>query len=247
MDSKEIKALTDRLVSHLAAMGDTRVWRPVLSPDGTVLAKGSGPSPEALADYASGVDFSGKTVVDLGCNLGLYSFMAARGGAVHVLGLDSDQDAVEGGRMLAALHGLDNVSFETRDFLRETSPEQADMVLVIDFIGRGVIAKGRLDAVLASAARHARREIVVTLRPEYPLEELPVLGAGLLERYGDHIEGGTFKLARYAQDRLGPQWECRTLHQGRVDAYALKAALLFTCPRDGSRSFPVDDWANFYG
>jgi ribosomal protein L11 methyltransferase len=228
MDLSEKKALTEKLSVHLAAMGDARVWRPVFSPDGTMLAKGSGPTPEALADYVSGVDFAGKTVVDLGCNLGLYSFMAARRGAVQVLGLDSDPGAVEGARMLAALHGLDNASFAVRDFLRESSPEQADMVLVIDFIGRGVIAKGRLDAVLDSATRYARKEIVVTLRPEYPLRELPTMSADILERYGSHIQGDTFKLASYAQERLGPKWSSRTLHQGKVEGYALKAAFLFT-------------------
>jgi len=228
MDLHEMKTLTTRVVTHLAAMGDARVWRPVLGPDGTLLARGSGPSPEALADYASGVDFEGKTVVDLGCNLGLYSFMAARRGAVHVLGLDSDQDAVEGANMLARLHGLDNVSFEVRDFLRTTSPEQADMVLVIDFIGRGVIAKGRLDAVLDSARRYARKEIVVTLRPEYPLQELPTLSADLLKHYESHILDGTFMLASYVQERLGLKWERRTLHQGRVKGFTLKAAILFT-------------------
>jgi ribosomal protein L11 methyltransferase len=213
-------------------MGEARVWRPVFGPDGTLLAKGAGPSPEALADYASGVDFAGKTVVDLGCNLGLYSFLAARRGAARVLGLDSDPDAVEGARMLAALHGLDNVSFEVMDFLRESPSEQADMVLVIDFIGRGVIAKGRLDAVLDSARRYARKEVVATLRPEYPLRELPALSADLLKRYGRHLQGGAFRLAGYAQERMGSGWNCRTLHQGRVEGYALKAAFLFTRSED---------------
>lgn len=228
MDFVDKNALTERIVSHLAAMGDARVWRPVFGPDGTLLAKGSGPSPEALADYASGVDFSNKTVVDLGCNLGLYSFMAARRGAVRVLGLDSDPGAVEGARMLAALHGLDNASFEVADFLREFPSEQADMVLVIDFIGRGVIAKGRLDAVLDSAKRYARKEVVVTLRPEYPLRELPALSRNLLKHYEGHIQDGTFLMANYAKECFGSEWDCRTLHQGRVEGFTLKAAFLFT-------------------
>ena len=228
MNSAQHGELVSRISSHLSRMGTGRVWRPVIGPGGDILAAGSGPAPQILAAYASGVDFAGKTVVDLGSNLGFYSFMARQGGAVRVLGLDSDPDAVEGGRMLAALHGLENVSFEVRDFLREPPAEQADMALVIDFIGRGVIAKGRLDAVLDSAKRHARREIFMTLRPKYPLEELPALGEGLLTHYGSHILDGVFHLARYARDHLGGQWNCRTLHQGRVEGYVLKAALLFT-------------------
>lgn len=219
---------TERLVAHLARMGPGRVWRPVVARDGTVLAEGSGPLPDNLEEYIAGVDFAGKSVVDLGSNLGFYSFLAARRGARRVLGLDIDPDAVLGARMLAALHGMDEVDFEVCDFLKAPPSIRADMVLAIDFIGRAVVAKGRLDQVLATAARLARREIVITMRAVYPLEDLPALEPGLRERYAKHISEGKFHVARYAAHALGPAWMGRTIHEGRVDGYVLKSLVVFS-------------------
>lgn len=227
--------LTAKLSAHLAGMGAKRIWRPVIGPDGAVLAAGSGPAPQMLAEYMTGVDFHGKSVVDLGSNLGFYSFMAARSGAKSVLGLDSDPDAVRGGRMLAALYGFPGVDFKVCDFLKDPPARKADMALVIDFIGRGVVAKGRLDDVVASAAAHADREIVLTLRPIYPLHELPPLGPVLLNRYAAHIQDDRFRLADYVSERLGPAWKGRIIHLGRVGGYVLKAALLFSSAK-GSRN-----------
>lgn len=228
MDPEQQKDLTVRLVELLTRMGPQRVWRPVAAPDGKLLAAGSGPSPQTLSGYLGGVDFSGKSIIDLGSNLGLYSFMAARSSARHVLGLDIDTDAVQGAQMLAALYEMDNVDFEVCDFLMDPPARVADMVLVVDFIGRAVVAKGRLDAVLAAAVRLASREIVLTLRPVYPLEELPPLGPVQRERYAGHISGAILDVAGYVSDWLGPAWKGKTIHEGRVDGFALKAALLYS-------------------
>ena len=63
------------------------------------------------------VDFAGKTVVDLGCNLGFYSFMAAAARSGPGLSAwTATLGAVEGGRMLAELHGFDNVSLKSGIF-----------------------------------------------------------------------------------------------------------------------------------
>lgn len=228
MDPEQQKDLTERLVDLLNRMGPLRVWRPVVAPDGQVLAAGSGPSPQTLSGYLGGVDFSGKSVIDLGSNLGLYSFMAVRSCARHVLGLDIDEDAVQGARMLATLYGMDCVDFEVCDFLMDPPAREADMVLVVDFIGRAVVAKGRLDAVLAAAVRLSRREIVMTMHPVYRLEELPPLGPAQRERYAGNINGETLDVAGYVSDWLGPAWTGRTIHEGRVDGFALKAAMLYS-------------------
>ena len=66
------------LRAALAALGPGRVWRPVPGPDGTLLAPGRGPGPECLDAYVAGLDVAGKTVADLGCNLGYFAFLAAR-------------------------------------------------------------------------------------------------------------------------------------------------------------------------
>lgn len=193
-----------------------------------MFADGSGPPPEALAEYVDGIDFRGKSVLDMGANLGFFAFLAARRGAACVLGMDSDPDAVEGARLLASLHGLDNVHFAWRDFLEAPPILRADMVMVIDFIGRGVVSKGRLDDVITLAARLAVRELVVTMRPKYRLEELQPLSPGLQEHYGAYLREGTFSLGEYVRDFLGDDFHGRVLHEGLVEKHQLKKAYLFT-------------------
>lgn len=219
--------LTEKITTHLCHMGAGRVWRPVPGPDGQLLNCGSGPDLTAMSAYVSGLEFSGKTVVDLGANLGLFTFMACRAGALWALGLDSDPEAVDGARMLAELHEIKNARFEVRDFLADVSIPQADMVLIIDFIGRGVIVKGRLDTVIDAAVRLSRNEIFFTLRPEYPLSELRAPDHFLKRTYGRFIRDGRFSLAEYVAARLGTSWSGTSLSRLCVDGKALKEGLLF--------------------
>ncbi len=142
---------------------------------GPLLARGTG-SAGGLAEYGQGISYRGKTVCDLGCNLGYFSFLAARDGAALVEGLDVDPRVIEGAGLLADMQGLSNVRFRTADFTAETPERPFDMVLVIDFIGRGTVVKGRLGGVLDAAARFSAREMVFTLRPIYACADLAPCG-----------------------------------------------------------------------
>ncbi len=57
---------------------------------------------------------TGKTVLDIGCRYGFFSFEAARRGAKSVVGLDFDTDALSKARKIAALSKL-NVAFREGD------------------------------------------------------------------------------------------------------------------------------------
>lgn len=57
-------------------------------------------------------DLSGKSVLDIGCNAGFYSFEMKRRGAAEVLGVDSDDRYLEQARFARAALGLDGISFE---------------------------------------------------------------------------------------------------------------------------------------
>ena len=220
--------INSRLTALLAAMDPSQVWRPVPGPDGTLLARGSGPDVETLKNFVAGLDFAGKTVIDLGCNLGFFTFLACRQGAVSALGLDSDPDVVAAASLLAQVHGLTQACFAVRDFLAEPGQDRADLVLAIDFIGRGVVAKGRLRDVLAAASRLAKHEIFLTLRPVYALADLPAPGEKLREIYGDFIRRDHLHLAECAGAWLGPAWAGRAMGRGRFGNNLLKAAMLFT-------------------
>ena len=240
MEQADRIQLTEKITAHLCRMGAGRVWRPVAGPYGHVLNCGSGPDLTAMSAYVAGVDFAGKTVLDLGANLGLFTFMACRGGATWALGLDSDPDAVAGARMLAELHGLPNARFEVRDFLADESIPRADLVLVIDFIGRGVIVKSRLDTVLDAAVRLSRKEIFFTLRPEYPLSELRAPDHFLKRTYGRFIRDGRFYLAEHVAARLGAGWSATVLSRLCVEGKTLKTGVLFT-RAEASDSGPVQE------
>lgn len=218
-----------RLLQILHSLPEGTVWRPVRDAAGNLLAEGTGIGEDGLSDYLPGVSFAGKTVCDLGCNLGYFSFMAARGGATRVLGLDVDPLVVEGAGLLAEMQGYENVRFRVSDFLSEPPGEACDMVLVIDFIGRGTIVKGRLDAVLDAAAALAREKIVFTLRPVYPLEDLTGgTPESLAARYGaEFVYGGHFHLLDYAENRLA-DFTPTLLTPPGDPARRFKHAVLFT-------------------
>lgn len=218
--------------ASLAALGPGRVWRPVPGPDGTLLAPGCGPGPEALDAYVAGLDVVGKSVADLGCNLGYFAFLAARNGARRVLGCDIDPEVAATANLLAQLHGHTNVAFAARDFLAAPAPERFDLALFVDFVGRGVVAKGKLAAVAAAAEAWARREAFFTLHLAYALDELAVSPEVLAARHPGCVRDGRFFVAEALAALLGPDWDMRRLTNGRLNmgdaSLRTKTALLFT-------------------
>jgi tRNA (mo5U34)-methyltransferase len=56
-------------------------------------------------------DLSGKSVLDIGCNAGFYSFEMKRRGAAEVIGIDSDERYLDQARFAAAELGYDDVEF----------------------------------------------------------------------------------------------------------------------------------------
>jgi tRNA (mo5U34)-methyltransferase len=57
--------------------------------------------------HALANDLRGKTVLDIGCNAGFYSFEMKRRGAHRVLGIDSEEGYLDQARFTAAVNGLD--------------------------------------------------------------------------------------------------------------------------------------------
>jgi len=68
----------------------------------------------ALDQHGFPGDFTGKTVLDIGCNAGLYSFVAKLRGAKSVLGLDHGAHYVAQALLLREILGVD-VDFRTSD------------------------------------------------------------------------------------------------------------------------------------
>jgi len=218
----------DRLKQLLSGMSPERVWRPVAGPDGEILSPGHGVDEDGPDALPESVDFTGQTVIDLGCNFGEAVFFALSRGAVRADGVDSDELAVEGARILAEWRGVENASFHAADFLTEPLALTADAVLLIDFIGKGVVVKKRLDAVLSVAATAAKKRIVATIRPIYAVAELPGTDeADLRAAYGQAFtRDGRFHLFEYMRRFYERDWSAEVLSgeaaMGKKYKYAVR-------------------------
>ncbi len=76
------------------------------------------------------IDFAGKSVLDVGCNSGQYSFAAKDRGAREVVGIDLDAKRIAQARTLAENEGYD-VSFEERNIFDAPFDRRFDIVLCI--------------------------------------------------------------------------------------------------------------------
>lgn len=233
MTSQNRQPTADDIRRLLAELDPASIWRPVLGPDGErIAAAGDGREIPELDEYIGNLDLAGKTVADLGCNLGYFAFLAKRRGAVRTLGLDIDPDVIRVASAIARLHNAPDVDFLACDFLRDVPEAPCDLAMLIDFIGRRIIAKGRVRAVVAAARNWASREIFFTLRPVYALDDLPVSRDILESLYPGFIRDDAFYLAEFVAHELGAQWTLTCLPNC---SFALsptqrrfKAALLFT-------------------
>ena len=204
MDCDFPPPLLDDLRRRLDALGPERIWRPVPAPDGSLLAPGDGSDTTDLEHYIGNLDVAGKSVADLGCNLGYFTFLTKRLGAIQVLGLDIDPEIIHAANQLARLHQTPNISFQAGDFLRQPPPTPCDMALLIDFIGRQIIAKGRIQTVANAARAWGKTELFFTLRPVYRLDDLPTTAQTLHQHYPGFLRDNTFFLAETVAHALGP-------------------------------------------
>ncbi len=202
---RQIRARLDRL-------GKERIWRPVRTPGGELLADGVGWDEDGLPADLCGLDFTGRSVVDIGCNLGHFSRIAAGCGAASVLGVDMDEEVVECAGLLARLHGLDNLEFTAADVIARPLGRTFDISLMIDIIGRGIVRKGKAGLFLDAAASLASETMIHTMRPVYPLAELDCSASDLLAHYPPaFVRDESFYLLEYAMDRFAPSWTGQVL------------------------------------
>jgi SAM-dependent methyltransferase len=89
-------------------------------------------------EFLDQIDFSGKTVLDLGSNLGELSREARKRGASLVDGFEYDPYFIEIGELVNAFNGTTRVSFYQRDIGDpEVYTDRYDMVLAFAVMGQG--------------------------------------------------------------------------------------------------------------
>lgn len=195
------------LIHCLEALGTDRVWRQIEDNNGNLIFQGQGELVDALSQ-PSGINFKGKTVADLGCNLGYVSFQAVKEGASLVHGYDFDSAVIQAATLLKAYRSCSNIHFFSKDILLPPS-QTYDIAMLIDFIGKQIIAKGELNPLLDSLARYATSMLVITARASYRIKnDLNTTPEKIAVHYGtEHIQGNSFNLMGHIIDRYSDQWQ----------------------------------------
>jgi len=201
--------LQQQLEPIIRKVGPENIWRSIHDRNGHLLFEGVGYYTEMLQKALNTVDFSGKTVVDLGCNFGFYSFYAARKGAARVVGIDSDPNVIRGCQILARHYGITNVAFRVGDFIYGDVRDTYDIAMMVDFIGKNVIRKEKLLPCLSGFMRLARQRIFTSFTPEYDIHsELRRSPDWVAEKYGAaFVRNGRFLLSELIQSLLGESWD----------------------------------------
>jgi tRNA (mo5U34)-methyltransferase len=203
----------DELKDILKAVGPQNIWRPVVVNGEHLLADGIGEAGDGLAENMGNLDFKGKTVLDLGCNFGYYSFLVRSAGARRVLGIDADARIIRGCEIITALNRVDGVAFLAIDIVKAEGIGMFDIGLMIDLIGRQMIGTGSAKAVLDSLESLSEKEMVLTLRPRYHIpKKLAGDVQGLKEKYpADYIRDNHFQAFEYVRDRFKANWEATVI------------------------------------
>ena len=193
-----------KLIQLLQDIGPENIWRPVYDERGQLLADGHEDMRDGAPEDLAGFDFQGKSVLDMGCNLGFYSFLAKRLGAGTVVGLDIDSQAILGCSLLSELYGMDDVHFSCIDFSTFTSDRPFDVVLLINFIGKKSLVKG-IQPVLDICRRYAAEAIIVSARCRYHIQRsLGVKPEYISKKYGKkYVQDEWFNTTLFLQDYLG--------------------------------------------
>lgn len=222
-------ALVAELRQILAQVGPGGVWRPVFDHRGRLLAEGCGDPADGLGGELPAGLFAERRVIDLGCNFGAFSFLAARSGAAAVLGVDIDARIVRGCRLLKALYGLDNVAFIAAD-LRHIDRRQTHQVgMMIDFIGKQTITSGLLPVCLDVLEAVSTEAMLLSLRAVYRIDKhLGGQRRRLAALYPKAVSaGGRFEALAWVRERFRPRWRMRRLPAGGGRAAEHKQTVLF--------------------
>jgi ribosomal protein L11 methyltransferase len=208
-----------QLLQLLQQMGPENIWRPVEDERGRLLADGHEDMRDTAPTDLAAFDFQDKSVLDMGCNLGYYSFLAKTLGAGTVVGLDADPLAIQGCSLLSKLYREPDTRFICSDFLDFSSDRTFDVVLLINFIGKKSLVKG-IQPILDVCRKYAENYVIVSARCRYHIRRS--LGVGrerIAAQYGEkYVQGEWFDTMLFLQDylggnltRLSPDYEDTTL------------------------------------
>ena len=119
---------------------------------------------QVLADCLKSLGISGRSVLEIGCGIGVLQAELVRSGAASATGLDASAASVEAAVEVAKRLGLDEkLEYRTLDFaLQESEVEGADIVVM----DRVICCYPNMEGLVGPAARHARH-LCALVYPRY--------------------------------------------------------------------------------
>jgi len=219
--------LRAELEKILHDVGPENIWRPVYDKENVLLADGIADMRDGRPQDMSKVDFRGKTVLDLGCNFGFYSFLAKRLGARKVVGIDKDGQVVKGCKLLKAMHGVRDVYFRAGDFTASDIPGTFDIVMLINFLGKVMVTEG-IQKSLDAAERLCLSTMIISARPYYRISKhLGGNAENITKHYPSvYVKDGRFYLIEFLHDFFCDRWDMSVISPD-YDDHDVKRTLLF--------------------
>ena len=213
-------------------------YRTVYDADFSVLVPGKEViDPDTLAAF-SRIDFAGRTVVDLGCNFGFFTFQARRLGAAAVVGVDREARVLDGCELLKRHFAVDGVDFARHDIDDSDCSLLArrfDIAMLVEFIGKTFVLENRVAPALAFLERLSDRELIISVQKIYWIKkELGTTPEALRRLYSErYIAGGDFLLLDYVRDFLAPRWRMEPISP-MAEGYEKPRKFLRFVPAEGA-------------
>ncbi len=210
-------SLVEQMRQIAARVGPEHVYRTVYDEGLNVLVPGKEVIDADILDTFSRIDFKGKSVVDLGCNFGFFTFFAARLGAREVVGVDREAEVLRGCEILKK-HFQSSACFENHDIADPCCSllgRTFDIAMLVEFIGKTFVVENRVAPTLAFLERLSERELIVSVQKMYwirkELGTSPEVLKGLYpERY---VRDGSFYLLDYVREYYAPRWRMEPISQ----------------------------------
>jgi len=220
-----------QLIRLLDRVGSESIWRPIYDNDHILLAEGHEDMRDGSPEVLSQISFRSRTVLDLGCNFGFYSFLAKRRGAERVVGVDIDARAIEGCELLRDLYGFENMQFHALDFISLDLTERFHIGMLINFIGKKSLHKG-IQNILNLLSRYSETTMLITARPSYDITgQLGTHTEQIIQQYGsNYVLDNCFDVMAYLKDFYGDQWRMSIISPDHADR-TIKRTFMFTRKR----------------
>jgi len=212
----------------LRRIGPENIWRPVITPDNRFLSDGIGDEDDGILSDLHRLDFQGKTVIDLGCNLGYFCFAVKKAGAAKVAGIDNDDRMIRGCNIIKKLYRLEDIDFQALDIMSLRGDITYDIGMMIDFIGKNSIIGGMLPDFLDVLELVSRGEMILSLRPVYRIKKhLRNDTQGLLQKYSKkYVHDGCFYTMDYVVDRFRDKWSIDIISPNNKNEVEIKKTVL---------------------